>query len=73
MPEQCKQMYYIQVFCCQAPVCHNMGADEHSLIASQLASFCPSAYISAPFFFKWGALYHLMEYLEGNPSFKITY
>ena len=35
---------------------------------SQLARFCASAGVS-----QWAALHHLMEYLEGNPSFKITY
>ena len=35
---------------------------------SQLARFCASAGTA-----QWAALQHLMEYLEGNPSFKITY
>jgi hypothetical protein len=35
---------------------------------SQLARFCVSAGSS-----HWAALHHLMEYLAGTPSFKITY
>ncbi len=39
-----------------------------SFTVFQLACFCTPA--RAP---KWEALHHLMEYLEGNQSFKITY
>ena len=39
--------------------------DEYN---AQLARFCASAGPS-----HWAALHHLMEYLEGKPSFKLTY
>jgi hypothetical protein len=35
---------------------------------SQLACFCASAGSS-----QWAVLHHLMEYIEGLPSFRITY
>jgi hypothetical protein len=41
---------------------------DTSFTVSSLARFCISAGPS-----HWAALHHLMEYLEGFPSFKITY
>ena len=41
---------------------------DTSYPVAQLARFCASAGPS-----HWAALHHLMEYLEGKPSFKLTY
>jgi hypothetical protein len=38
-----------------------------SFTVSQLARFCALAGTA-----QWSALHHLMEYLDGDPSFKIT-
>ncbi len=39
-----------------------------SFTVSQLARFCASAWTV-----QWAALHHLLKYLDGYPSFKITY
>ncbi len=61
----------------QGTACHFLSQDaptcpptrfDISFAVSQLARFCASA--GATY---WAALHHLMEYVEGLLSFKITY
>jgi hypothetical protein len=62
------QAEVLLVICGQASICRTWVRMDVSFTVSQLARFCASAGNA-----QRSALQHLMEYLEGNPSFKITY
>jgi hypothetical protein len=67
LPDQRKQKYY-RSFVAKLQLAATWVRIDIAFTVSQLARFCASAGVS-----QWAALHHLMEYLEGNPSFKITY
>ena len=67
LPDPRKQKYY-RSFVAKLQFAATWVRIDITYTVSQLARFCASAGAS-----QWAALHHLMEYLEGNPSFKITY
>ncbi len=67
LPDQRKQKYY-RSFVAKLQFAATWVCIDIEFTVSQLARFCASAGV-----LQWAALHHLMEYLEGNPSFKITY
>ena len=67
LPDPRKQKYY-RSFVAKLQFAATWVRIDIAYTVSQLACFCASAGAS-----QWAALHHLMEYLEGNPSFKITY
>ena len=60
VPDKLKQKYYRSFVATWIRM-------DISFTVSQLARFCASAGTA-----QWAAIHHLLEYLEGNPSFKIT-
>ncbi len=66
VPDKHKQKYY-RSFVAKLQFAATWVWMDISFTVSQLARFCASAGAA-----QWAALHHLMEYLEGNPSFKIT-
>ncbi len=67
LPDQRKQKYYLS-FEAKLQFAATWVRIDIAFTVSQLARFCASAGV-----LQWTALHHLIEYLEGNPSFKITY
>jgi hypothetical protein len=67
LPDQHKQKYYRSLVA-KLQFAETWVQIDIAFTVSQLARFCASAGVS-----QWAALHHLMEYLEGNPGFKITY
>ena len=66
-PDPRKQKYY-RSFIAKLQFAASWIRFDTSFTVSTLARFCASAGPS-----HWAALHHLMEYLEGFPSFKLTY
>ena len=67
LPDADKQKYYLS-FVAKLQFAATWKRIDIAYTVSQLAHFCASAGA-----LQWAALQHLMEYLEGNPNFKITY
>ena len=67
LPDARKQKYY-RSFVAKLQFAASWIRFDTSFSVSTLARFCASAGPS-----HWAALHHLMEYLEGFPSFKLTY
>jgi hypothetical protein len=67
LPDARKQKYY-RSFVAKLQFAASWIRFDTSYSVSTLARFCASAGPS-----HWAALHHLMEYLEGFPSFKLTY
>ena len=67
VPDKLKQKHY-RSFVAKLQFAATWIRMNISFTVSQLARFCASAGTAQS-----AALHHLMEYLEGNPSFKITY
>ena len=66
-PDPRKQKFY-RSFVAKLQFAATRVRFDIAFAVSQLARFCASAGSS-----HWAALHHLMEYLAGAPSFKITY
>ncbi len=67
LPHPSKQKFY-RSFVAKLQFAASLIRLDISFAVSQLAPFCASAGSA-----HWAALHHLMEYIEGLPSFKITY
>jgi hypothetical protein len=67
VPDPLKQKYY-RSFVANIQFATSWIRFDISFVVSQLARFCASAGTT-----QWAALHHLMEYLEGFPSLKLTY
>ena len=67
LPDPGKQKHY-RSFVAKLQFAATWIRFDISFAVSQMARFCASAGSS-----HWAALHHLMEYLEGHPSMKITY
>ena len=67
LPDPSKQTFY-RSFVAKLQFAVSWIRFDVSFAVSQLARFSASAGAT-----HWAALYHLMEYVEGLPSFKITY
>jgi hypothetical protein len=67
VPDPRKQKYY-RSFIAKLQFAASWIRFDISFTVSTLARFCASAGPS-----HWAALHHVMEYLEGFPSFKLTY
>ncbi len=67
LPDPRKQKFY-RSFVAKNQFVATWVRFDVAFAVSQLAWFCESAGSS-----HWAALHHLMEYLAGTPSFKITY
>ncbi len=67
VPDPSKQKFY-RYFVAKLQFAATWVRFDIAFAVSQLARFCASAGSS-----HWAALHHLMEYLAGIPSFKITY
>jgi hypothetical protein len=67
IPDPSKQKFY-RSFVAKLQFAASWIRFDISFAVSQLARFCASAGST-----HWAALHHLMEYIEGLPSFKITY
>ena len=67
LPDPSKQKFY-RSFVAKLQFAASWIRFDIPFAVSQLARFCASAGST-----HWAALHHLMEYIEGLPSFKITY
>ena len=67
VPDPLKQKYY-RSFVAKLQFAASWIRFDISFVVSQLALFCASAGTT-----HWAALHHLMKYLEGFPSLKLTY
>jgi hypothetical protein len=67
LPDPSKQKFY-RSFVAKLQFAASLIRFDISFAVSQLARFCASAGST-----HWAVLHHLMEYIEGLPSFKIAY
>jgi hypothetical protein len=67
LPDPSKQKFY-RLFVAKLQFAASWIRFDISFAVSQVARFCASAGAT-----HWAALHHLMEYVEGLPSFKVTY
>ncbi len=67
LPNLSQQKYYLS-FVAKLQFAASWISFDISFVVSQLALFCAST--GTP---RWAALHHVMEYLEGFPSLKLTY